>query len=138
SDEVRRALEGSVHRIVPYRREGSFNFSHKMNAGAREAQGTHLLLLNDDVEVIGSEWMTAMLEYSQQPEIGAVGAKLLYPDGRIQHVGVVLGIGGGACHVFSGQVGNTPGYFGSAWVIRNYSAVTGACCVTRRDGLVAL
>jgi len=73
-----------------------------------------------------------MLEFSQQPQIGAVGGKLFFPDGRIQHVGVVLGIGGGACHVLAGQAGNSPGYFGSALVIRNYSAVTGACCMTRR------
>jgi GT2 family glycosyltransferase len=58
---------------------------------------------------------------------------LFYPDGTIQHVGVVLGIGGGACHVFAGQPGNSPGYYGSALVVRNYSAVTGACCMTRRS-----
>ena len=117
---------------------GAFNFAATINFAARQATGEHLLLLNDDTEVIAGEWMRAMLEFSQQPEIGAVGAKLLFPDGRLQHTGVVIGIGGGACHVLSGHPGETPGYFGSAWIIRNYSAVTGACCMTRREIFEAL
>jgi len=131
--EVRRALEGSNSRIVPYEAEGPFNFSHKMNVGAAHARGEHLLLLNDDVEVIASDWMTAMLEYSQQPEIGAVGAKLLYPDGRLQHIGIVLGVGGGAGHAFHQHAGASPGYASSAVSVRNYSAVTAACMMTRHD-----
>jgi len=133
SDEVVRALEGSNHRIIPYESNGPFNFSHKMNAGTSHAAGSHLLLLNDDVEVITSEWMTAMLEYSQQPEIGAVGAKLLYPDGRIQHIGIVLGIGGSAGHAFHQHAGASPGYASSAVSVRNYSAVTAACMMTRKE-----
>ena len=120
------------HRRLVYEMTTPFNFAAKVNFAARHARGEHLLLLNDDTEVITGEWITAMLEFSQQPQIGAVGGKLFFPDGRIQHVGVVLGIGGGACHVLAGQAGNSPGYFGSALVIRNYSAVTGACCMTRR------
>jgi GT2 family glycosyltransferase len=131
------AQQPRIRRAI-YDATGPFNFANKVNFSARHAKGEHLLLLNDDTEVISPEWMRAMLEFSQQPEVGAVGAKLLFPDGRLQHVGVVLGIGGGACHVFSGHAGNTPGYFGSAWVIRNYSAVTGACCMTRRDVFDAL
>lgn len=131
--EVRRALEGSNSRIVPYEMDGPFNFSHKMNVGAAHARGEHLLLLNDDVEVMASDWMTAMLEYSQQPEIGAVGAKLLYPDGRLQHIGIVLGVGGGAGHAFHQHAGASAGYASSAVSVRNYSAVTAACMMTRRD-----
>ena len=138
SDDVRRALEGSAHRIVPYDQPGPFNFSHKMNVGAANASGAHLVLLNDDIEVITSEWLTAMLEYSQQPEIGAVGAKLLYPDGRIQHIGIVLGVGGGAGHAFHQHAGATPGYASSAVSVRNYSAVTAACMMTRRDAFDAV
>jgi GT2 family glycosyltransferase len=129
--------EPRIRRVV-YESGGPFNFAAKVNFSARHARGEHLLLLNDDTEVIAGEWMRAMLEFSQQPEVGAGGARLLFPDGRMQHVGVVLGIGGGACHVFSGHPGQSPGYFGSAWVIRNYSAVTGACCMTRRDVFDAL
>ena len=138
SAEVRRALEGSAHRIVPYTAEGPFNFSHKQNVGAANARGAHLLLLNDDVEVIASDWMTAMLEYSQQPEIGAVGAKLLYPDGRLQHIGIVLGVGGGAGHAFHQHAGASTGYASSAIAVRNYSAVTAACMMTRRDAFDAV
>jgi GT2 family glycosyltransferase len=138
TEGVRRALEGSAHRIVPYRAEGPFNFSHKMNVGAANAEGSHLLLLNDDVEVIGSDWLTAMLEYSQQPEVGAVGAKLLYPDGRIQHIGIVLGVCGAAGHAFHQHAGASPGYSSSAVSVRNYSAVTAACMMTRRDAFNAV
>jgi len=134
SPELRAYVEAEprIRRVV-YESSGPFNFAAKVNFCARHASGEHLLLLNDDTEVIAPEWMRAMLEFSQQPDVGAVGARLLFPDGRLQHMGVVLGIGGGACHIFSGHPGHSPGYFGSAWVIRNYSAVTGACCMTRRD-----
>ena len=132
SPHVQDLLSAVPHRRLVYEMTTPFNFAAKVNYAARQAKGDHLLLLNDDTEVITGEWMTAMLEFSQQPQIGAVGGKLFYPDGRIQHVGVVLGIGGGACHVLAGQPGDSPGYFGSALVIRNYSAVTGACCMTRR------
>jgi GT2 family glycosyltransferase len=120
-------------RTVTCETTGPFSFAATINCAARHATGDHLLLLNDDTEVIAAEWMRAMLEFSQQPDIGAVGAKLLFPDGRLQHTGVVVGIGGGACHVLSGHPGDTPGYFGAAWIIRNYSAVTGACLMTRRE-----
>jgi GT2 family glycosyltransferase len=133
SPEALSFLRTVPHRRVNYEAPTPFNFAAKVNFSARHAKGEHVLLLNDDTEVITGEWMSAMLEFSQQRAIGAVGAKLFYPDGRIQHVGVVLGIGGGACHIFAGQAGNSPGYFGSALVIRNYSAVTGACCMTRRE-----
>ncbi len=138
TDEVRRALAGSNHRVLPYTPVGPFNFSHKLNAAASHARGSHLLLLNDDVEVIASDWMSAMLEYSQQPEIGAVGAKLLYPDGRLQHIGIVLGVGGGAGHAFHQHAGASPGYASSAVSVRNYSAVTAACMMTRRDAFDAV
>ena len=90
------------------------------------------MLFNDDIEVISPEWLTAMLEYSQEPGVGAVGAKLLYPDGRLQHIGIVLGVVGVAAHAFHQHPGASPGYGGSALMARNYSAVTGACLMTRR------
>jgi GT2 family glycosyltransferase len=134
SDELARFIANEPHvRRVVYEAKGPFNFAAKLNFIARHATGDHLLLLNDDTEVIAGEWMRAMLEFSQQREIGAVGAKLLFPDGRLQHTGVVVGIGGGACHVLSGAPGDTPGYYGGSWIVRNYSAVTGACCMTRRE-----
>ncbi len=131
SDSTRDALSTIPHRRASYAIEGSFNFAHKLNFAMRHAQGDHLVILNDDIEVISSEWLTAMLEYSQDPAVGAVGARLLYPDGRLQHVGVVLGVCGVAAHAFHQAPGHHPGYAGSAFSPRNYSAVTGACMMTR-------
>jgi GT2 family glycosyltransferase len=139
SDELTRFIAGDPRvKRVACEPAGPFSFAATINGAARHATGDHLLLLNDDTEVIAAEWMRAMLEFSQQPEIGVVGGKLLFPDGRLQHVGVVVGIGGGACHVMSGLPGDSPGYFGGAWIVRNYSAVTGACLMTRREIFEAL
>jgi GT2 family glycosyltransferase len=77
--------------------------------------------------------LAAMLEYSQEPGVGAVGAKLLYPDGRLQHIGIVLGVAGVAAHPFHQHPGVSPGYAGSAIIVRNYSAVTGACLMSRKS-----
>jgi GT2 family glycosyltransferase len=123
---------------VPHRRvhvEGSrpFNFPERVNLGVRESRGRHVVLLNDDVEVIAPEWIEAMLEFSQQDPIGAVGARLTYPDGRLQHVGIVLGVCGLAAHAYHQQPGSTVGYGGSAVIVRNYSAVTAACMMSRRE-----
>jgi GT2 family glycosyltransferase len=126
------ALAPTRHRIVPFERVGLFNFAASINAGAAVAQGEHLLLLNDDVEATEPEWLSAMLELSQEAAIGAVGPKLLYPDGRLQHIGIVLGVAGVAAHPFHQHPGVSPGYGGSAMIVRNYSAVTGACLMTRR------
>jgi GT2 family glycosyltransferase len=117
-----------------------FNFSRKINVGARGAKGYHLLLLNDDVEAIEGEgeWLSAMLEYSQQEEIGAVGAKLVYPDGRLQHVGILLGVCGTAAHAFHQHGGSTVGYASSALRPGNFSAVSAACMMTRRAVFDAL
>ena len=83
--------------------------------------------------MITPDWLTAMLEYSQEPGVGAVGPKLLYPDGRLQHVGIVLGVAGVAAHAYHQHPGVSPGYGGSAILARNYSAVTGACLMTRKQ-----
>ncbi len=138
SDESRDVLAGTRHRRVSYTIEGRFNFAHKLNFSMRHATGDHVVILNDDIEVISSEWLTALLEYSQDPAVGAVGARLLYPDGRLQHIGVVLGVCGVAAHCFHQAPGHHPGYFGSAYGPRNYSAVTGACLMTRRAVFEAL
>lgn len=126
------ALEGMRHQVLRFERPGLFNFSAKVNAGVAASGGDHVLLFNDDLEVIAPDWMTAMLEYSQETAIGAVGAKLLYPDGRLQHIGMVLGVAGVAAHAFHQHPGVSPGYAGSAIMVRNYSAVTAACLMTRR------
>lgn len=131
-DTTSRALEGTRHRIIRHHPQGAFNFSRKINEGVAAASGAHVVLFNDDLEVVDGEWLSAMLEYSQQEEIGAVGAKLVYPDGRLQHVGMLLGVNGVAAHAFHQHPGTVAGYFGSVIGPRNFSAVTAACLMTRR------
>jgi GT2 family glycosyltransferase len=121
--------EGRNVRVVGYHEP--FNFSTQINLGAAHATGEHLLLLNDDIEVTEPGWVDALLAFGEHPEIGAVGPRLLFDDGRIQHAGVVLA-GGHAGHPFYGYRADTPGYFGAPRVTANYSAVTAACMLTRR------
>ncbi len=108
-------------------RDRPFNFSAMNNAAARNCTAELLLFLNDDVTMITRDWLTAMVELACRPEVGAVGAKLLYPDGTIQHAGVVVGLLGVCGHAFKGESGNERRYFDFPDVIRNVSAVTGAC-----------
>jgi O-antigen biosynthesis protein len=108
-----------------------FNFSAINNAAARECDSPALLFLNDDTSVIAPGWLEAMLELALRPDIGAVGAKLLYPNGAIQHAGVVMGLYDNCGHAFKGLDGSKPHYFDFTDIIRNVSAVTGACLMTR-------
>lgn len=109
-----------------------FNFSMRINIGAAKAKGEFLLLLNDDTEVITPDWLESMLELAQQKEIGAVGAKLFYPNGKLQHAGVMV-LGGNPGHAFHGMDGDHPGYFCSNIVNRNYIGVTAACLMMRKE-----
>jgi GT2 family glycosyltransferase len=118
------------HRVLPF--PHPFNFARMNNVAAAQARGEHLLFLNDDTRAIEPGWLDAMLEHSQRKEVGAVGAKLLFPGGTIQHAGVVVGIQGKAGHAFWGLPGDHPGYYDLPRVIRNTSAVTAACLMTRR------
>jgi len=110
-----------------------FNYSKINNYAVARASGDVLLFLNNDTEVVTGQWLYDLLEHTMREEIGAVGAKLLYPDGRIQHAGVVLGMTGFAGHVFSGLLDGVYTYFGSVDFPRNYLAVTGACMMIRRE-----
>lgn len=116
-------------RVLPA--PGPFNFSELSNRGAAAARGTILLFLNNDIEVLESGWLTELVAIASDPEIGAVGAKLLYPDGTIQHGGIVLGIGGIAGHSHLGLPGSAPGYFARMVLSQEVSAVTGACLAMR-------
>lgn len=132
TDSVRRELleiAGDRLRIVDFNRP--FHYSQKINVGAIASQGEHLLLLNDDIEVISRDWIERMLMYSQFEGIGAVGAKLFFGDGRIQHAGVVF-VGGGAGHTYRGFTRDYAGYAANALVPANLSAVTGACVMSSR------
>lgn len=134
-EELRREM-GTAFRVFDL--DFPFNYSLLNNFGAMQARGSHLLFLNNDTEVISPEWMSAMLEHSQRPEVGAVGARLLFPEGTIQHAGVVIGMGGLAGHQFSGLPGHASGYLHKVRSIHNLSAVTGACMMMPRDYFLSL
>lgn len=108
-----------------------FNYSRINNLAAKEANGTYLLFLNNDTEVITKDWMSKMVSFAQFERIGCVGAKLYYPNHTIQHAGVVLGMGGAAGHPHHTYPRGDFGYFGKLEINVNYSAVTAACLMIR-------
>ncbi len=110
-----------------------FNWAALNNAGAAVASGDVLLCLNNDIEARRSGWLSALCAQALRPGIAAAGARLLYPDGRVQHCGLVVGLAGAAGHVLGGLDQVEPGYLGIATAARECSAVTGACLATRRD-----
>jgi len=115
-----------------------FNFSEINNYAVRHhARGEHLLLLNNDIEIITPDWIEDLLEFSQRPDIGAVGGKLYYPDGRLQHAGIILGIGGVAGHSHKYFQGEDHGYFSRPHIIQNLSALTAACLMVKREAFEA-
>jgi len=109
-----------------------FNFSKINNFAASQAAGDYLLLLNNDVEILNSEWLAEMLSYASMPQTGAVGAKLYYPNGLIQHAGVILGIGGVAGHIYLNKPHQYAGQMNRAKLAQNISAVTGACLLVSK------
>ncbi len=111
---------------------GPFNWSAFNNHAAAAATGDMLLFLNDDVEARAPGWLAAMLEHAMRPEVGVVGARLLYPDGKVQHGGMYLTETHGR-HAFRFAAGDDPGPFGLALVAREVASVTGACQLVRRD-----
>ncbi len=113
--------------------EGVFNYSAINNFGAQHCAGEYLLLLNNDTEVISPDWMQEMLMFAQRPDVGAVGAKLYYPDDTIQHGGVGIGLLTLAGHLHRGFPRQHPGYMGRLIYAHNLSAVTAACVLIRRD-----
>ncbi|MBE5870348.1 MAG: glycosyltransferase family 2 protein [Lachnospiraceae bacterium] len=112
-------------RVVTW--ESEFNYSAINNFGVSFAKGEYILLLNNDMEVISEDWLQEMLMFAQRSDVGAVGAKLYYPDDTIQHAGVILGIGGVAGHSHKYFAKEEPGYFARLVVAQNLSAVTAAC-----------
>ncbi len=113
--------------------EGAFNYSAINNFAARHASGEILGLLNNDTEVIARDWLSEMVAYAARPEIGAVGAKLLYPDGTMQHAGIIMGLYGTVGHLLQRMPAESPGYRGCLAVAREVTAVTGACLLVRRS-----
>ena len=129
---LRRRLEDRPRtRMLDY--PGPFNWPAINNMAAATCTTDMLLFLNNDITASSEGWLHALVEHAQRPDVGAVGARLLYPDGKLQHAGVVLGLGGVAGHLFAGLPAGDMGYFGLDLVVREYTAVTAACMLVRRQ-----
>ena len=124
-------LEAQGIRVLKYPKQG-FNYSAINNFGVKEAKGEYLLFLNNDMEIITPDFMEKMVSNLQRPQIGAVGAKLYYPDNTVQHAGIIIGIGGIAGHAFLGLARGRSGYLHKASLQMNVSAVTAACMMMKK------
>ncbi len=131
TEEARVYFEKFPHRLLRY--SGPFNYSAMNNFAVEQTDAPWILFLNNDTEAIESDWLTAMAEHVQRPRVGAVGARLVRRDETIQHAGVVLGVRGMVKHAFYGFPAEDPGVCRQLQVTRNYSAVTAACMLTRRE-----
>lgn len=129
-------IESETCKVLKF--PGAFNFSAINNHAAAQAGGEMLCLLNNDVEMLEPHWLTIMVEQALRENVGAVGAQLLYPDGRIQHSGVVLGVGGGAAHAHRLLRPDEEGYFRRHALPQFVSAVTAACLVVSRERFMAV
>ena len=119
-------------RVRVLRDHGPFNWSALNNLAAAEATGEVLLLLNNDISIVRPGWLRSMAGHAMREGVGVVGARLLYPDGTLQHGGMLLGPRGSGLHVAKGAAGDDPGYLAQQIVLRDLSAVTGACLAIRR------
>ena len=136
ADFLRRVGQDPRVRVLGY--PGPYNFSAINNFAVREAKGAYVCLLNNDTEVIGENWLTEMMRYVVRDDVGAVGAKLLYEDGSIQHAGVAIGIGEAAGHSHRFLHNDEPGYFALAHSAHFVSAVTAACLVVDKRKFLAV
>jgi GT2 family glycosyltransferase len=126
---------------VPFQamvKEEPFNFSRAINRGLAVAQGEMILLLNNDIEILESGWLKEMVSCLDYPDVGIVGAKLLYPNRTIQHAGVIVGFGRLAGHWYLEQREDFPGPMGRLWVRQSFSAVTGACLLISKDAVARI
>ncbi|WP_410175705.1 glycosyltransferase family 2 protein [Pseudomonas syringae group genomosp. 3] len=115
------------------RDDGPFNYSALNNAAVRIANGELIGFINNDIEVISPEWLSEMVSIALQPKVGAVGARLWYPDNTLQHGGVIVGLGGVAGHSHKYLPKGAPGYFCRAELIQEFSAVTAACLIVKKS-----
>ena len=110
-----------------------FNYPAINNFGVEKASGEYLLFLNNDTEIVNEDCLEELLGYCMREDVGAVGARLYYEDGSIQHAGVIVGLGGVAGHAFTDFPHESPGYFGRIVMAQDYSAVTAACMMMRKS-----
>lgn len=130
------ALSPDRHRVL--RHAGAFNYSAINNRAVAQSQGRLICLLNNDIEMTAPHWLATLATQALRPEVGAVGARLLYPDGRIQHAGVVIGVGNAAGHAHRFVRPDEEGYFYRHSLPQFTTAVTAACLVVERDKFVAV
>ena len=135
TDEIFRYYkELSGNRKIHLLRWGKeFNYSAINNFAVAHAKGEYLLFLNNDVKSINPDWLEEMLGVCQRPEVGGVGAKLIYPDNTIQHAGCVIGVGGIAGHMFVDMPADRTGYLHKASLLQDMSAVTAACLLMKKE-----
>ncbi|MHA6718619.1 glycosyltransferase [Sphingomonas sp. RS6] len=126
----------SCHAVM--RDTGPFNYSRLNNAAAAHANSGLICFLNNDIEIVDPAWLAILAEQAKRADVGAVGAQLLYPDGSLQHAGVVIGVGGGAAHAHRGLRPNETGYFRRHAIPQFVSAVTAACMVVDRERFLAV
>lgn len=130
-EEARKYLAGLPYKTLLYNE--AFNFAKINNFAVKYARGNHIIFLNDDTQVISPDWIEKMLEYSEKPAVGAVGALLFYPNDTIQHAGILIGVGGITSHAFEGLPRNESGYKSLVQTVRECSAVTGACLMIKKS-----
>lgn len=118
-------------RILPH--PYPFNYATLNNVGAEFATGEYIGLINNDIEILHPDWLKEMMSLAVRPDVGAVGAKLLWKNDMVQHAGVVIGINGLAAHTGNNWLRNDPGYLGFNHLVRRQSACTTACLILRRD-----
>ena len=118
---------------ILYYPEKGFNYSKIINYGVKNTDGEYIVQLNNDTELLTPDWLEKMVGMNQRDDVGAVGVKLYYPDGTIQHAGTIIGVYGVAGHVFKGLYKNAHGYFSRDSHIQNLSAVTAACMMAKRS-----
>ncbi len=135
------ALLGEIEsdrQITVLRVPGPFNYSALCNHGAAKTKADVLVLLNNDIVMIEPGWLQSLAAWAARGDVGAVGAKLLYPNGKIQHAGIVIGSGGRAGHLYKGAPGDEPGYLHQLQVAHEVAAVTGACLAVARSKFEAV
>jgi glycosyltransferase involved in cell wall biosynthesis len=125
------SLPAARFRVV--RDDSPFNYSALNNNAARVARGELLCLMNNDIEIITPDWLEEMVSFAMRADVGCVGARLWYPDGRLQHGGCIVGLGGVAGHSHKYFPKGHPGYFGRAVLHQSFSGVTAACLLLRRE-----
>ncbi len=131
-------FSGRYERFRVIKRPGPFNFSAICNEAAAEAAGDFVIFLNNDTEIVTPHWIEKLFSFARRPDIGAVGARLLFPNRRVQHVGITLGMGGVAGHFGARAAADAPGWWNANLVPHETSAVTAACLMVEKRKFMAV